>query len=490
MGCWLSNVIRGIDAAIEDGVDVISISADEQIEHSVKPYYDDLLAIATFNAMKRGIFVSCAAGPSFWKVGNDAPWILTIGASTIDRKIKAIVKLDDNREFEGESAFQPKDLISIPYYDDSDCSMIMPIATHATIFACRSDADLDVGHGSVHLGNAVKNNGGVGMIVCNTPKEGYNTLAQTHVIPAAHVTPTVGYFSSRGPSSRGMSVLKPDIIGPGVSILAPRASSKYGGDDRKALFDMRTGTSVATAHLSGVVALIKSIHPDWSSAVIKSAIMTTSDFLDRDGNRIMDEQRNPASFFALGAGHVNPSKAADPGLVYNITVKDYIAFLCGKGYNNTQVELIAHEKVDCENEKKISDAELNYPAIVCDSRNGKLIVNRTVTNVGETNSKYFLKLDMPKEVQVEVSPKEMVFSEINEKKTYTIIYISGLNLKHCESFFIHRLEYTSKGGSTRNGEGYKTWLAVPSELSHIVLKSLVLHLERSRLILSQPFYSN
>ncbi|KAJ3696203.1 hypothetical protein LUZ60_001580 [Juncus effusus] len=454
--CALSDVMRGIDSAIEDGVDVISISLDSTISDIVsRPYYDDLVAIGTYSAIERGIFVSCAAGnagPAFRKIGNDAPWILTVGASIIDRKIKAIVKLDDHREFEGESAFQPKDLVNIPLENKYFCDRELNNLIHEIVL-CGAPSKLFLGTKSINQGYFVKYKGGVGMIVYGTEEEGYTTLAEAHVIPAAYMNfedavaisthqsskknatasilfkgtfigispaPTVGYFSSRGPSNQTIGVLKPDIIGPVVSILAPWPTFEEYGYNNEMKFDISTGTSISAAHLSGIAALIKSIHPDWSAAMIKSAIMTTSDASDRDGNSIMDEQHNPASFFAMGAGHVNPSKAAFPGLVYDITVKDYIAFLCGMGYTNKQVELITHQKVTCENGKKISDEELNYPAIVCDSRRGKVIVNRTVTNVGEINSKHLPKVDMPKEVQVEVSPKELVFTKINEKKTYTV----------------------------------------------------------------------
>lgn len=65
---------------------------------------------------------------------------------------------------------------------------------------------------------------------------------------------------------------QPDIAAPGVSILA--ASSPFdpfmnGG------FALHSGTSMAAPHVSGIVALLKVIHPDWSPAAFKSAIVTT-----------------------------------------------------------------------------------------------------------------------------------------------------------------------------------------------------------------------
>ena len=58
---------------------------------------------------------------------------------------------------------------------------------------------------------------------------------------------------------------QPDVAAPGVSILAATGDS----------YVLQSGTSMACPHVSAVAALLKSIHPDWSPAMIKSAIVTT-----------------------------------------------------------------------------------------------------------------------------------------------------------------------------------------------------------------------
>lgn len=63
--------------------------------------------------------------------------------------------------------------------------------------------------------------------------------------------------------------------------------------------------------------------------------MTIADMVGTDGKPILDEKLNAAGFFAIGAGHVNPSKAINPGLVYDIDEAQYIAYICGLGYNDT-----------------------------------------------------------------------------------------------------------------------------------------------------------
>lgn len=110
-GCDESDVLAGMDAAIGDGVDVISIS----IGSPVAGFFDNPTAIGAYNAIQKGIFVSCSAGnsgPSSASLINDAPWILTVGASTLDRYIRASAELENGIGYDGQSAFQPKDITS------------------------------------------------------------------------------------------------------------------------------------------------------------------------------------------------------------------------------------------------------------------------------------------------------------------------------------------------------------------------------------------
>lgn len=74
---------------------------------------------------------------------------------------------------------------------------------------------------------------------------------------------------------------QPDLTAPGLDILA--AYSKLvtitgePGDDRYSTFNIISGTSMSCPHASAAAAYVKSFHPDWSPAAIKSALMTTGD---------------------------------------------------------------------------------------------------------------------------------------------------------------------------------------------------------------------
>ncbi|KAF9589641.1 hypothetical protein IFM89_026643 [Coptis chinensis] len=86
--CLDHDILAGFDDAIADGVDIISISL-APFRQPVT-FSEDSIAIGAFHAMQRGILVSACPGkygPHLKTLRNDAPWILTTGASTIDRQI-------------------------------------------------------------------------------------------------------------------------------------------------------------------------------------------------------------------------------------------------------------------------------------------------------------------------------------------------------------------------------------------------------------------
>jgi len=88
-------------------------------------------------------------------------------------------------------------------------------------------------------------------------------------------------------------------------------------------FNSISGTSMSAPHLSGIAAIVKSAHPDWSPAAIKSAIMTSAYVLDDKKKPILDEKLRPSGHFSIGARHVNPSQAINPGLTYDTYEKQY-----------------------------------------------------------------------------------------------------------------------------------------------------------------------
>ncbi|CAB4279727.1 unnamed protein product [Prunus armeniaca] len=466
-GCADGDILAALDAAVEDGVDVLSLSLGGES----LPFYEDVIAIGAFAAIQKGIFFSCAAGnsgPSYNSLSNEAPWILTVGASTTDRILKSEAQIGDdkNNHFDGKSLSQSEDFdsaVSLPLvYAGSVGNQLSASCKAGSLENVEGKIVLcETGGGVTNIakGEEVKRAGGAAMILMNQETDGFSTLAESHVLPSTHVSyaaglqiksyisstssptakilfngtvigdalaPKVASFSSRGPSSASPGILKPDIIGPGVSILAawPVAVDQT---QSKATFNIISGTSMSTPHLSGIAALLKSSHPDWSPAAIKSAIMTTANVLNLAGKPIVDQRLEPADIFATGAGHVNPSKANDPGLVYDTQPKDYIPYLCGLNYTDQQIQLITKQAVICSQVEAIPEAQLNYPSFSIKIRSNETqsqYYTRTVRNVGPASSTYNLDLLVPHKMGMSVNPQMLTFTEVNQELTFHVEFIA------------------------------------------------------------------
>jgi len=176
-------------------------------------------------------------------------------------------------------------------------------------------------------------------------------------------------------------------------------------------------------HLSGVAALLKSAHPDWSPAAIKSAIMTTANTVNLGGQPILDQRLLPADIFATGAGHVNPNKANDPGLVYDIQSDDYIPYLCGLGYEDREIGILVQRRVRCSGVKAIPEAQLNYPSFSIVMGSDTQYYTRTLTNVGPAEATYIVDLVVPLAMGMSVNPSQITFTEVNQKVTFSVEFI-------------------------------------------------------------------
>ncbi|KAL7214078.1 hypothetical protein ACSBR1_026488 [Camellia fascicularis] len=150
------------------------------------------------------------------------------------------------------------------------------------------------------------------------------------------------------------------------------------------------GTSMACPHVGGIAAQIYSAHPTSTPTAIKSAIMTTVEITDHSGRPIMDGDKL-AGVFATGAGHVNPERAINPGLVYDIRPDEYITHLCTLGYTKSDNFAITHRNVSChETLLENRGFGLNYPSISVMFKPGKMskVIKRQLTNIGNPNSIY------------------------------------------------------------------------------------------------------
>ncbi|KAL6280741.1 hypothetical protein ACE6H2_017622 [Prunus campanulata] len=234
-------------------------------------------------------------------------------------------------------------------------------------------------------------------------------LSPSATLVGKPVSTKVATFSSRGPNSIAPVILKPDIAAPGVSILA--GSSPYdpfmdGG------FALHSGTSMATPHVSGIVALLKALHSNWSPAAIRSALVTT-------GSSITGSPQKVANPFDYGGGLVNPNKASDPGLIYEMGTEDYIKYLCAVGYNTSAISQLVGQTTACSTVKP-SVLDVNLPSITIPNLRENITLNRSVTNVGPVNSVYKANIDPPPGISVAVRPDTLVFNSTIKTISFTV----------------------------------------------------------------------
>ncbi|XP_068642047.1 subtilisin-like protease SBT5.3 [Aristolochia californica] len=463
VSCDDADILAAFDQAIHDGVDVISVS----LGGDPADYFQDGIAIGSFHAVQHGIVVVCSAGndgPNPGSVTNIAPWIITVGASTLDRSFHSVVKLGNGKHLQGQSVFSGN--LHQKYYplinsidaklDSANVTAAQlcfigaldPKKVKGKVVACLRGLNARTDKGlAVHLAGAA------GMILANDETSGNDLIADAHFLPSAHITytdglalyayinstkspvayiaplgpsfglkpsPFMAVFSSQGPNTVTPEILKPDVTAPGVAILA--AYSEAVGptenplDNRRVAFNILSGTSMSCPHVSGVVGLLKSLHPDWSPSAIRSAIMTTARSRDNAMEPIRNSTLLKATPFSYGAGHIRPNRAQDPGLVYDLSTNDYLKFLCNIGYNSSQMAAF-YKGYQCP--QRSSNLDLNYPSITVPNLDKSTTVTRTLKNVGSPG-KYKVRLKHPEGVSVSVKPESLTFEKIGEEKSYKI----------------------------------------------------------------------
>ncbi|XP_051199536.1 subtilisin-like protease SBT5.3 [Lolium perenne] len=467
--CFDADILAAFEAAIADGVHIITAS----LGGDPRDFLEDAVAIGSLHAVKAGITVVCSAGnngPDFGTVNNLAPWVVTVAASTTDRGFTAYLVFNKTRvggQSLSETSLRGKMFYPMIVATDAvapnstvDDARLCKLETldaakvRGKIVVCVKGANRRIEKGEV-----VRRAGGVGMVLVNDEDSGSTVTADAHILPALHISYTDGLallayikstptpsgfitkartvvgmtpapimadFSSQGPNILNRQILKPDVTAPGVSIIAAwsgqAAPSDRPWDPRRVAFNAISGTSMSTPHVAGIAGLVRTVHPDWSPAAIKSAIMTTATDLDMEKRPILDPFLEKATPFAYGSGHVFPARALDPGLVYDASTADYLGFLCTLGYNATAMELFNGVPYQCP-ASPVAVQDLNYPTFTIPALAEPRTVRRRVTNVGPAQqTTYTAAVVEPVGVQVTVTPPTLAFGAVGEEKEFHVTF--------------------------------------------------------------------
>lgn len=465
-GCASSDSMAAIDQAVADGVDVINFSIGGASTSFSGP--DD---IAFLFAADAGVFVATSqgnSGPDAGTTGTPAgvPWVTSVGALADNEVFNAGVEVSSsdasaNGLFEGVEAAIGQDLGDLgmisgtlvladdglapavdgcePLVNGADIAgNIAMIQRGGCAFSTKFLNAQDAGAiGLVVFNNAgdpitmggdgtgitipgVMVSQGDGDIVANALAAG-DTASAVLAADAFSKEDTTAVFSSRGPNGGAPDIIKPDIAAPGVNILAAHTPIPNDGAVGGELFQIISGTSMSSPHVAGIGALVKQAHPDWTPAMIRSAMMTTANpFLFKSFGEVW------ADPFDVGAGKVRANRAFNPGLVYDADLIDYVQFLCG---STTQGQIFS--TATCDALGSIDSSDLNLPSIGVSELVGSQTVTRTVTNVATKPGRHHFFGDkvlfrgavvhMPDGVNATISPRYLHLSP-GESGEYTVTF--------------------------------------------------------------------
>ncbi len=330
-------IIKAINRAVEDRVDIINISLGVNMTHAK-------IDNAVNNAIDHGIVVVAAAGnsgPDKSTIGSPArnPNAITVGATYNNRDSSMVSTLQV-----GETQFQVLPMLGTNIISD-------PISTDIIFgkYSRENDFDdLDV-RGKIVLAERggetpdeivffsdkeifASKNGAKGLVVYNNqPGIFFGELIHEYVsedyypsIPTVSMTREEGLelkkilesetsatlnvfnhpdfiatFSARGPVSPFYQ--KPDLVAPGVFVNTTSLKNFY---------NITSGTSYAAPHVSGAIALLLEKNPELTPHEIKSILITTSDV-------ITDQYKKEFEFDAGGAGRIDLKKAFNSELIFD-----------------------------------------------------------------------------------------------------------------------------------------------------------------------------
>lgn len=371
--CNPLDAVEAVEHAIENGVDVLNYS----IGGGVMDPWLEPDSLAFLSARAAGIHVAISAGNSGSRAESisspaNAPWVISVGATTHGRVFEFPKLLD----FTGGASLPGTEMTGwgvtrefsgpvVLAEDHGDALCLNPFAAgtfNGEIVVCKRGENA-----RAQKGANVKAGGAGGMILIDTD----NTqlpVRDFHVLPAIHLNvfdgqalldwlangtghqaritaagPTedlfaadsLANFSSRGPVSPYGNYLAPSVSAPGVDIYAAFTDTQpFSGAPFEVPFNFLSGTSMASPHVAGALALLTDLHPDWTPAEAQSALMmTASDNVNDEGNYAGPLQR--------GSGRIDVARAANAGLVMNITAAEYRTASPGVGGNPAALNIPA-----------------------------------------------------------------------------------------------------------------------------------------------------
>ena len=337
-GARSEDILNAVDAAIEDGMDVLNLSLGGGYHGN-----NDLLAIGLDNAVEGGVVVAVAAGNSGPGQGTlESPGrarnVITVGASTNQHFVGQPLTYPAGGSTTIGAAvgdFDPLPTASYDLFDtqSNGCASVDSGASGKLALIDRGTCTF-----SQKVANA-KAAGAVGVVIINNVAGDPTAMARTagfdDDLPAVMIGKNEGAalrasaattasavatfqefiteanrdilagFSSQGPTNVDFAA-KPDLTSVGVNVLSSCVDTDP-IDCGEAPWAFLSGTSMSTPHIAGSAAVLLQLHPTWTPAQIKSALVNRADLVVKDAATGLHD----VGPIAQGAGRENLSVAAD-----------------------------------------------------------------------------------------------------------------------------------------------------------------------------------
>lgn len=437
-----SDIIAAIEQAVKDGMDVINMSLGIQTSNPLYPS-----SIACNNAAIAGTIPVVAngnAGPDLSTLGSPGTSALAIsvGASTTDIELERFnITLSDGTSVGGN--LLSRNFASLDEFVNNDYEIVYGG------YGFEYDYNnIDV-KGKVVLlerGNLSFNDkfkyateaGALGLIVANNIPGEEPTMylgESSNKVPGVSVTMEDGLllknaittseknvkfeitgktitiadkladFSSRGPSSD--ETIKPDVVAPGVGIFSTYPeyiNSPEDGIDYSTAYSRIDGTSMASPHVAGIVALILQNNKDLTPEEVKVNLMNTTEDLAED-----------YAINAVGAGRVNAYEAVHNDI--SISVLDKCSSY-DEYYNKIELDYItgslSYDRIG-KSEKDISKSlDLQIRNKGTENKKFNVSVEFLGENVLAENAEANgVTLDIPSEVTVSSGETKDISASIN-----------------------------------------------------------------------------
>lgn len=418
-GCSTADLVSAIDAATRDGVDVLNLSVGG-------PGGVDTVERALLGAAEADIVVMAAAGNGGERsfAAHASPWVTTVGGTTGAVR-RGTVALGGAANLPGamsstRSAGPARVVLGARVPAPGATSQQARLCEPGSLDAARVAGAIVLcergGLGRVDKSAAVDRADGVGMILANTGPGSID--ADFHSVPTVHLSardvrtlrlwlagnprgrvtlrpvgvrqPPARVLDSSSAGDPNAAVVKPDVVAPGQGVLGAVPPSV-----RSTRWDFVTGTSAATAYLSGAAAVLVR-RTGWSASAIRSALTTTSAPL---GDAAL----------ASGAGRARPARATSPGLVHAVEAGDYRRWLNG------------------------DLRELNTPSILMAGDRSK--ATRTITNVGRRAMYFSSSVAGFTRHRVTLTPAAVRLAP-GESATYTVTVERGAGVLPLDDGFV------------------------------------------------------